>query len=47
VPACPVSLKPYLYKHDERGFEVGCPDPAAHGLEVFRFSSTEGLKRYP
>lgn len=47
VPSCPVAKKPYTYKHDERGFEVGCPDPAAHNLEVFRFSSTEGLKRYP
>jgi len=47
LPTCPVAKKDYVYKHDDRGFEIGCPDPAAHGLEVFRFSSTEGPKKYP
>lgn len=46
-PTCPLNSKPFLYKHDERGFEIACPDPKAHGLEIFRFSSTEGLKKYP
>ena len=48
VPACPVCKKAYVYKKDgERSAEVSCPDPSSHGLEVFRFNSNEGLKRYP
>lgn len=47
IPTCPVTGKPYVYTFNERGYEVGCPNPAAHSLEIFRFSSTEGPKRYP
>ena len=47
IPACPLCKKDYIYTHTDRGFEVACPDPKAHGLDEFRFSSTEGLKRYP
>jgi hypothetical protein len=47
TPTCPACKKPYTYKKGERDAEVGCPDPASHGLEVFRFNSNDGLKRYP
>ena len=47
IPTCPVAKKPYLYTHDgTRAFEVACPDPKAHGLEVFKFNSIDGPKRY-
>lgn len=47
IPTCPLCKKEYVYSHTDRGFEVACPDPKAHGLDEFRFSSTEGLKRSP
>jgi hypothetical protein len=47
LPNCPAAKKPYKYSHDARGFEVICPEPSAHGLETFMFSSTEGPKKYP
>lgn len=46
-PMCPLSKKPYVYTHTDRGFEVACPNPKEHGLEYLRFSSTEGLKKFP
>lgn len=47
IPMCPVAKKPYIYTHDgTRAFEVACPDPKAHGLEVFKFHSIDGPKRY-
>ncbi|NDD30031.1 MAG: hypothetical protein EB084_17385 [Proteobacteria bacterium] len=47
VPTCPLCKKPYQYAHSDRGFEVICPEPKVHGLDDFRFSSTEGLKKLP
>lgn len=46
-PTCPLCKKEYIYTHTDRGFDVACPEPKAHGLDEFRFSSTEGLKKYP
>lgn len=45
LPTCPASGKPYIYKKTDRGYEVICPDPKAHDLEVLEYSSTEGFKR--
>jgi hypothetical protein len=47
VPTCPLCKQPYVYTHTDRGFEISCPDPKAHGLEYLKFSSTDGLKHLP
>lgn len=47
MPVCPVSGKPYIYTHDDRGFEVSCPDPEAHGLKKFSFGFPGGLQQIP
>ncbi|MHB2018300.1 MAG: type II secretion system protein GspG [Candidatus Xenobia bacterium] len=44
MPTCPVCGKPYVYKHDSRGYILACPDPKAHDLEILQFDSTQGLK---